>query len=225
MNYQCPAEFNVPTSLLDCDGYRKRMQESTDPFKYKMALKPGPLCMQTGQTFQGLMLAQRRPPPDLLGVENYLRSAPILEDQREYAIDDIHKARPPRMPKPLSNKLLIPQCNELPGYQRTKIKSRLDSPAWSLRMERNGKAHPDYARPGRDTRAEVREAWKQKEAKEIANSNIYGVSKYDKRPLTTGQNTACLSELPCMNVYGPNGEHLADNSPTSATTSVTGGVA
>lgn len=203
MLYQCPTEFNVPTSLLDCEGYNKRMQESTDPYKYMMDLKPGPMCMMTGRPFQGLMMAQRRPPPNLLGVENYLRSAPIFEQDRDYVIDDIHKAKPPRMPKPLSNKIVLPECKELPGYQRTKIR-KTEFPDWSLRMERNGKKFAEYARPGRDTRAEIREAWKKKEQKDIASSDIYGVSKYDKRALTPATNPDCLSELSCMHVYGPN---------------------
>lgn len=203
MNYQCPAEFNIPTSLLDCRGYKKRMQESTDPYRYKMALKPGPVCMSSNQTFQGLMMAQRRPPPGLLGVENYLKSAPILDAQRDYVIDDISLAKPPRMPKPLSNKLLIPECNELPGYQRTKIQSKSESPEWSMRLERNGKKYADYARPGRDTRAEIREAWKKKEQKEITNSDIYGVSKYDKRALQPAQNQDCMGDISCMVLKGP----------------------
>ncbi len=214
MNYECPAEFNIPTSLLDCRGYKKRMQESTDPFKYQMAVRPGPVCMSSNQTFQGLMMAQRRPPPGLLGVENYLKSAPILDSQRDYVIDDIHHAKPPRMPKPLSNKLLIPECNELPGYQRTKIQSKSESPEWSMRIERNGKKYADYARPGRDTRAEVREAWKKKEQKEVSNSDIFGVSKYDKRALRPAANQDCMGDISCMVITGP------DNRQTFAAPSV-----
>ncbi len=225
LNYQCPTEFNIPTSLLDCEGYSKRMQESTDQYKYKMAIRPGPMCMSSTQPFQGLMMAERRPPPDLLAVENYLRSAPLYEDQRDYAIGDIHKARPPRMPKPLSNKLVIPQCDELPGYQRTKIMSRMDNPSWSLRLERNGRRYPDYARPGRDTRAEIREAWKKKEKTEVANSSIYGVAKYDSRALTPGTNPDCNGPIPCMHVYGPNATRdgkVIDASKTLATITSTG---
>ena len=202
MNYQCPAEFNVPTTLLDCKGYTKKLQESTDPLKYKMDLRPGPLCMMTGRPFQGLMMAQRRPPPNLLGVEQYLKSEPIREQERDYVIDNVRNAKPPRMPKPLSNKLIVPECKELPGYERTKIRKG-EQPHFSARMERNGRKYYEYSRPGRDTRAEVKEAWKKKTAKDVANSNIYGVAKYDKRPLVPGTNPDCVGEMQCMHVYGP----------------------
>ena len=91
MNYQCSTEFNIATSLLDCDGYKKRVQESTDPLKYKFDLKPSAMCFMPGQTFQGLqMVSQRTPPPQLLDIEMTLKKMPILEQDNEYVIKNIH---------------------------------------------------------------------------------------------------------------------------------------
>jgi len=203
---ECPTEFNIATSLLDCDGYNKRMQESTDPLKYVFDFKPPPICFMPGQTFQGLQsTGERRPPPSLMEVERYLQNSPLVEADNDYIIDDIRSAKPPKMPKALSNRLVIPECKEILGLKRTKIK-RTEFPEWSSRSDLNTKQQLDYMRPGRDTRMEMREAYKKWDAKNVSNSNIYGVGKYDKRALRPVVDVNCYdadADMGCMHVKGP----------------------
>lgn len=209
ISYQCPTEFNVVTTLKSCDEYKKELQESMDPLKYKFDLQPGPMCYMPGQAFQGLrMAAGRMPPPQLLDVEMTLHSMPLKEQDNRYVIKDIHNAKPPSMPKILSNRLIVPDCKDILGWQRTKIRNRIDTPQFSHRMEKMGTYSTDYMRPGRDTRAEMRDAFRKYENQKTKNnsSSIYGVGKYDSRTLKPGTNPECTnadSDLGCMHVYGP----------------------
>lgn len=206
MNYECPTEFNVATSLLSCNGHQKQLRESTELMKYRFDIKPKPACFMTGQNFQGQQMAQRQVPPSLLDVETTLRRFPILEERNCYNLNEnINRAKPPRMPAALSNRLVIPECGEILNMQRTKIHSRLDNPEWSHRLENTGRKNINYMRPGRDTRAEMKELYKKYEDKEMAGKGIFGVGKYDHSALKPGTNPKCSaadSDNDCMHVYG-----------------------
>jgi hypothetical protein len=206
MNYQCETEFNVPTSLLDCNGYKKKMQESTELLKYTFDKKLAPICFMPGIPFQGAqMIGERIPPPQLLDVQTTLRTMPLLEEEKDYFIRDLHRAKPPSMPAKLSNRMVIPECNEILNSKRTKIR-RIDFPEFSNRMDRSGQVYVQYMRPGRDTRQEMKDAFLRTEEAKAKNSNIYGVGKFDPRALKPGTNPKCTaadSSNDCMHVYGP----------------------
>jgi hypothetical protein len=206
MNYECPTEFNVATSLLSCNGYQKRLRESTELMKYRFDIRPQPACFMTGQNFQGQQMAQRAVPPSLLDVEATLKRFPILEERNCYNLNEnINRAKPPKMPPALSNRLIIPDCREILGMQRTKIHNRLDNPQIAHRIENNGKKNANYMRPGRDTRAEMKEAYTLYEDKEMGGRHIYGIGKFDKTALKPGTNPKCSaadSDNECMHVYG-----------------------
>lgn len=205
-SYECPTEFNVLTKLKSCTDYRKELQESTDPLKYKFDLKPGPMCFMPGQMFQGLqMTVDRRPPVSLLEMEQTLQLMPLKEEEGHYVIGDIHKAKPPSMPAILSNRLVIPDCTDILRWQRTKIK-KTDFPQVSQRMDKMGLYLTNYMRPGVDTKQEMKDLYKKYDQQQMNGQNIYGVGKFDKRPLKPGTNPKCTnadSDLDCMHVYGP----------------------
>lgn len=209
ISYQCPTEFNVATQLKSCDEYKKELQESMDPLKYRFDIRPGPMCYMPGQTFQGLrMAAGRKPPPQLLDMEMTLQTMPLKEQDNRYVINDIRNAKPPSMPAILSNRLVVPDCQEILSFQRTKIR-KIDFPQFSHRMDKMGVYLTNYMRPGRDTRMEMRDAFKLWEKKKAEGSNIYGVGKFDSRALKPGTNPKCTnadSDLDCMHVYGPDAQ-------------------
>ncbi len=205
MNFECDTQFNIPTSLLDCNGYNKKMQESTDPYNYIMDLKVPAMCFMPGIPFQGLQMAQRRPPPQLLDAEMMLKSLPLFEQDKDYVTKNIHNAKPPAMPQVLSNRLVIPECSEILTQKRTKIQFG-ETPQFSQRMDKLQRKNIDYMRPGIDTRAQIKELHKQWETEQNKNSGIYGIGKFDSRALKPGTNPKCSnadSSLDCMHVYGP----------------------
>ena len=204
MNYQCSTQFNVPTSFLNCRDYKKKLQESTDPLKYRLDLMPQQACFMPNQTFQGFQGGQRRPPNSLLDVENALRNAPLLEEENRNAIGDIHKVRAPQMPSVFNNKLIVPECNDMLRIETTKI-NKLDFPQLAMRLDKRGTYNTNYMRPGRDTRMEMRDGYKKWENQNVKKSNIFGIGKYDDRPLYLGNTTDCKisDQMGCMQVYGP----------------------
>jgi len=209
ISYQCPTEFNVVTTLQSCDEYKKELQESMDPLKYKFDIRPGPMCYMPGQAFQGLRIGSgRQPPPQLLDMELTLQAMPLKEQDNKYIIKDIHNAKPPAMPKILSNRMIVPDCQEILGWQRTKIK-RNEFPQVSHRMDKMGMYLTNYMRPGRDTRAEMRDAFRLYEKQKKTSSDVYGVGIFDPRALKPGTNPNCTnadSDLGCMHVYGPDAQ-------------------
>lgn len=219
MNYECPTEFNKITSFRDCNGWTKKLQESTDPLKYKFDVHTPPICFMPGKNFQGLQsVGGRMPPPQLMDMETTLRTMPLKEQENEYYISNIHQAKPPKMPDILSNRLVIPDCGDLLGYKTTKVKGRTDFPEWSERVNNMGRKNMNFMMPGEDTKATIKELYKKYEKDKIANNNVYGVSKFDDRPLKPGTNPKCNnadSDLDCMHVYGP--DSTRDNTVLDST--------
>lgn len=207
ISYQCPTEFNVLTQLKSCKEYKKELQESTDQLKYRFDMQIAPMCFMQNNAFQGLALLNggRRPPRQLLDMEKTLQMMPLIEQENDYVIDDIRNAKPPSMPAILSNRLVIPDCKDIISFQRTKIK-RTEFPQMSHRLDKKGMFLTNYMRIGRDTRQEMKDAFKEWEKKKNQNTGIYGVGKFDSRPLKPGTNPTCTnadSALDCMHVYGP----------------------
>lgn len=206
MNYNCGTQFNVVTTLKDCNGWKKKMQESTDPFKYTMDIKPSTMCFMQGSNFQGLAVSQRQAPPALMETERFLRNAPLIEEDQENYIEDIHNAKPPTMPPQLSNRMIIPECNELlgNGSKITKIK-KTEFPEWATRTDLEKRQQFNYMRPGRDTKLEIRDAYQTWDQKKNGKS-VYGIGKYSSgalRPVTDVNCNNADSDNGCMHVKGP----------------------
>lgn len=203
---ECPVQFNVSTSLLDCNGYRKRMKENTDVYRRQFDMVPKPMCFMQGVTLQGFQgTGNRMPPPSLLDIESSLRRGPLIEEDNNNSLEDLHAAKPPAMPKELSNRLVIPECESLLKQQTTKIR-RTEFPQFTRREDLKGHVRHNYGRPGMQTRMAMKDAFKDYEKRKAANSNIYGISKFDRRPLTAMPDIECHngdSNLGCMTIGAP----------------------
>ena len=166
MNAECKEQFNIPTTLIDDEySYRKRLQESTEPLKYQMDLRPPAMCYMPGQTFQGLQISQRHAPPSLIDVETYLKNAPLVNEDRDNVfLGDLNNTKPPSMPKLLSNRLIIPDCRDILTSRRNKIR-KTDMPQFGTRMDMitEDQKRPMFMLPGIDTRLESRDRFKKKE--------------------------------------------------------------
>lgn len=206
MNYECTTQFNIPTSLLDCNGYKVKMRENVELSNYHFDIKPPPICFMPGQMFQGNQMAQRAPPPQLMDVELALRTGPLYEEDNDYITNDIHNQKPKPMPGVLSNRLVIPECNDIFKYETTKVRWG-ESPNVPQRLHKSSlRGYANYMRPGIDTKQQMKQLYQQYEKNQNANSGIYGVGKYDPRALKPGTNPKCNngdSDLDCMHVYGP----------------------
>ena len=215
ISYQCPTEFNVFTDLKSCSDYRKELQESMDPLKYRFDIKPGPMCYMPGQNFQGLAAAtHRNPPPQLLDMELTLNLMPLKEQENNYVIQDIHNAKPPSMPAILSNRLVIPDCRDIIRWQTTKIHDRTENPQWSYRIDKKGLYLDNYMRPGVDTRQQMKDLYKVYDKQQQSKTaGVYGIGKFDPRALKPGTNPKCSnadSDLDCMHVYGPDAKRTGE---------------
>jgi len=211
VSFQCPTEFNVVTNLKSCNDYLTEMKESAEMFKYRFDIRPGPMCYMPGQNFQGLQsVVARNPPPQLLETERALTMLPLKEERNDYFIKDLHGAKP-QTPTIFRNRMVVPDCRDILTWQRTKIR-RIDFPQVSQRMDRMGFYLTNYMRPGRDTKAEMKDAYKRYEQMKNANSNIYGVGIFDRGALKPDTTTKCTNAagLECMNIYG-------SGTPTSST--------
>ena len=203
----CAAEFNIVTNLMDDTGLKKMEQEMTDILKYRMDLKPGPMCYMEGNTFQGYqgMNGERRPPPALLDVQTYLTQAPLLTRTE---IDSVRDKEPPPMPPILSNRLIVPDCRDILTPQRTKNARRTDQPEYEPRWDQLAqRKNTEYARFGRDTRQEWRDQYKIWDDKK---KGVYGIGKYDKGTLKPVLDVQCedpTGTLPCMHIAS-SGAHL-----------------
>src|SRR5215210_1739940 len=114
--------FNQVTNLLDYDGYKKKVQESTDIFKYQTDSFPQPICYMPGQSLQGFNIHQA--PTKLIDVESYLLTQPLREEILHYTINENVRNVKPSLPDILQNRILIPDCKDL---LETKYDERLRS--------------------------------------------------------------------------------------------------
>ncbi len=164
---KCNSQFNVATSFIDDHKYKKEMQNSQSSYTYLTELRPPPACMNPGQTFQGLQMSQRAPPPQLFEVELALRKQPLLEADNDYVLDKSLATSGPQPPQVFANRLIIPECKEIYTGKRTKIRFG-EFPNWSHRLERGNKNHADYMKPGIDTRKLMKEMYQKYEQKQAA---------------------------------------------------------
>jgi len=159
----CLYEFNKPTYYITQEGYKKKVQESTEPLKYKFDFKPTGPCMVRTQQFQGLSFGNKRPPPSLVDVEDYLKKASLIVENNKAVAFDINK-KAPTMPDILNNMLTIPDCEKDNSFETTKTQKH-EFPQYTAPMYPKGHYQTDPMRSGRDTRQEVKDNYKKPENK------------------------------------------------------------
>lgn len=160
---ECEMEFNIPTIYTDLTTYKKRMQESTDPFNYRMDIKPNTYCFIENTQNQGLQIAQKAPPVNLLDIEMKLRLLPLASEFDHYIIDDIYNVEPPELPSVLDHRLQFSECPKFMNIDASKT-PRL---SFENRPELSQRKQPDYMRPGSDTRTEVRDYFANENKKRV----------------------------------------------------------
>ena len=154
-----PGTFNVPTGLMDTGCYAKKLQESTDPFEYLLAIKPRGPCFMVGENLQGYSAGTRAPPPELIGVETYLKTNPLITD----SITGPLQNQSPQLPSELNNLLEIPECKRRidSKFQSRRLRSQMPSYAPSRTdIITDRRKQVDLARDGRNTRQEMKDAYK-----------------------------------------------------------------
>jgi hypothetical protein len=169
-----PGSFNVPTQLLDTRSYAKKLQESTDPAKYVFDTEPGRMCFMNGEALQGFSKGTRLPPPHLVDVESYLRTAMVSWDSVTGPINE----QTPNMPEFLARRLDIPECNReidtTVGARRLRSQMPTYSPVRTDIVTEKRK-QVDLAREGRNTKQELKDAYKRVQEKKFGKSRSEGI--------------------------------------------------
>ncbi|RKO93698.1 hypothetical protein BDK51DRAFT_45017 [Blyttiomyces helicus] len=160
---QCPPfdDIRLQRDLIPED-LDQTLTESEDPGRYIFDIKPKAPCYMENQRFQGFQQAQRAVPVNLLDIESKLKYMLLGEEDNDYITGDIHKAKAPKIPSDLSNKIIVPECQDNFGYVPTKIR-KVDFPKWSMQLDGKGGPTSNYMRPGRDSRLEMKDAFKRQE--------------------------------------------------------------
>ncbi|KAJ3377734.1 hypothetical protein HDU92_008030 [Lobulomyces angularis] len=97
-------------------------------------------------------------PPSIVDVENYLKkSGPILETNSSTAQEQ--QNGPPMLPTILNNKMIIPECENISNYERTKT-LKTEMPLFQHPVYPKGIHQTNIMVSGRDTRLEVRDNYK-----------------------------------------------------------------
>ena len=206
MNYDCKVEFNIPTDLRDDAGFSQRMKENEEAYKYVTDFRPMTMCMMDHVPLQGQQVGTRGPPPQVLDIEWALRKDAMEQKTNEYISKDPTAA--PSTPAVFQRKLFIPHCNDIFKPQKTRTRKSERPPQQSSTPKATSRLNTNYMRPGIDTRRELKDNYKRWEENKAKTTNIYGLAKYDSRPLVAGTTLNCHagdSNLNCMYVYGPDG--------------------
>lgn len=195
--------FNVATNLLYLDEYKKKLQESTEPYQYITDLQPVPLCYMSTQNFQGPQIKQS--PGSLIDVDTFLKLEPQREAQGSYYLSQNVRNLQPEMPEMLQNRLMIPDCKDLiqARYDRG-IRSRdFQGVSGTVRFDVvNERPKQQWiASPGRDTRLEMKDAFRKREEARLAK--YFGKGAPDVTPTTDIKCTSGSNELGCMHLFGP----------------------
>ena len=153
-----PGSFNLVTDLMDTCDYAKRLQESTDPLRYRMDIRPGGQCYMEGENLHGYVGSTRRPPPGLLDVEEKLLRSPT---SLVTITGPIH-TKSPATPPELQNRLVFKECKRGIGTTVTGHRLRSQMPNYApvrtdIVLERRKQV--DIARNGRNTRQEMKDAY------------------------------------------------------------------
>jgi hypothetical protein len=205
-----PGSFNLVTDLMDTCDYAKRLQESTDPLKYRMDIRPSGQCYMEGETLHGYVGSTRRPPPGLLDVEEKLLRSPT---SLVTITGPIH-GKSPVTPPELQNKLVFKECKRGIGTTVTGHRLRSQMPNYApvrtdIILERRKQV--DIARNGRNTRQEMKDAYSRFQKRKFGK-RVEGVYV----PSTA---------LDCVNGSDMGCVHVAQKDAASVTGSTVGGSA
>lgn len=165
-----PGSFNFPTTLMNktCD-YAKRLQESTDPCKYLLDIRPeAEPCMMTGENLQGYAGSARQPPPTLVDLESRLRRSP---DAVNTAIGPLHD-KTPTLPAEFQRTINFKDCQRPIGTVAVQHRLRSQMPNYApsrtdIVLERRKQV--DFAGMGRNTRQEMKDAYREHQKKKYAS--------------------------------------------------------
>lgn len=157
----CSAQqFNQPTNFMTDNCYKKKERESAAPLDYIFDIGPGKGCFNPCRGFQGVSVSNKAIPPNLIDIDNFLRTQGLLEEEMRGLTDDIHAAEP-GMPSILDNKLMIQDCvNDC--FQTTKVR-KPDNPNFARPvsiLDRQTRGQFQVWKPARDTKLEVKDAYK-----------------------------------------------------------------
>lgn len=152
----CAFEFNIPTSFTTQEGYKKKEEESTNHSQYRFDIMPNMPCMNHSQAFQGYSAAGKRPPADLIQIEDFLRKSSLVIESNKAITDSKEHLK---MPEILNNRVILPDCSDN-AFQTTKTK-RHEMPQYSNPSYPKGQYQTDFMQPGSNTRQEVKDQYKE----------------------------------------------------------------
>lgn len=207
--------FNQVTDLLDNACYKKRVQESTEIYKYMTDMTPTPVCYMKGQAFQGSHVKQA--PGSLSDIEFYMQTAPLREDLDLYCMDKNPRNVAPSMPSILQNRLLIPDCQDIMKASYNKVR-RTDFNAVSDHRRNDIISEPIKpmwnVHRGIDTRQEMKDEFRKREQSKLATAMGKNVESGTLYPMPEVRCTIGSDDLKCMHVYesGVNAGPGADTS-------------
>jgi hypothetical protein len=203
--------FNNIVQFNTTCQWDKLTKESTAPLAYRFDIGPTSTCFNPCRSFSGLSVtASKRPPDSLLDVENFLRTSGLIVEEEKGCIDDIHAASP-SMPSILDNKIIIPDCVEDNCFTTTKV-WKSGNPNYSKPMsdlDRQCRGQSFQTNVGRDTRREVRDAYKdwrtstrQPNSYVIPNNTTNNYPIPNAYPIQTIQDPNTPGK-PIQNILGP----------------------
>jgi hypothetical protein len=161
-SFECPFQYNISTTLVNDEReYKKRLQESTDPLRYRFDIGPGQQCYPQSRGFQGLALTSKRTPPSqYIDIDSFMRVNQYIEEDNKGVIENIHEVEP-SMPSILNNQINFTQCNNDYLSQNTRIKrSELPQYGTPLDIIDRKNRQPGYMQAGIDTQLAVKDRYK-----------------------------------------------------------------
>ena len=205
--------FNQVTNLLDYDGYKKKVQESTEIYEYQTTkIFPQPICYMKGQALQGFDVKEA--PPKLIDVESYLLTQPLREEIGHYTIDENVRNKEPELPSILQTRLMIPDCKELLETKYDRIhhedvwnrEYNYGPSQFALTTEPSKQQY--VASPGIDTRMTMKDAYKKRQDEKFKGTR--GETAGDITPAPEVKCDIGSSDLGCMHLFGPDAANPAD---------------
>ena len=207
----------MPTGLMDTDVYAKKLQESTDPFQYLLAIKPRGPCFMVGENLQGYSAGIRAPPPELIGVETYLKTNPLIIDSITGPLQD----KSPRFPDELKKGANIHECTRRidTSFASRRLRSQMPNYAPSRTdIITDKRKQIDFARNGRNTRQEMKDAYKKHQEGKFADR-----TKGVLIPQSAIECTSGSTDLSCLHISSaPGGSGPAGSGPAASAGQLSG---
>ena len=147
-----------------------------------------------GENLQGFSAGTRAPPPELIGLETYLKTNPLITD----SITGPLRNKTPQLPKELAVSMEIPECrrNIDTHFAARRLRSQMPSYAPSRTdIITDRRKQVDLAREGRNTRQEMKDAYKKHQEGKFGDRT--------KGVLVPSSHVDCVSgstDMQCMHV-------------------------